>query len=215
MSSNHQPRKRKPRNSAVRKEQNRKASWAYREKRKQKLALLDEILRAESRTDVSMSSVSDETAYGSPTPALVLAFRATEMMDGAGYASHNSSAPSWTPAVPTSHISASPQPLSADSSNHSTEVCTDCCVNGYCQETRPSAHPAGYAHDLNIEMRLWNDHIYNLRPIPSTTIPPFDEKEQIVADSSFSDFYSLPTTEFSTLPVQTYDLSMVNALGCL
>ncbi|KAI1469925.1 uncharacterized protein F4812DRAFT_306987 [Daldinia caldariorum] len=50
----------KKRNSDVRKEQNRIASRAYREKRKQKLALLDEILKSDSQTD-SMSSVSDET----------------------------------------------------------------------------------------------------------------------------------------------------------
>ncbi|KAI1383215.1 uncharacterized protein F4822DRAFT_68906 [Hypoxylon trugodes] len=50
----------KKRNSEVRKEQNRIASRAYREKRKQKLALLDEILKTDSQTD-SMSSVSDET----------------------------------------------------------------------------------------------------------------------------------------------------------
>ncbi|KAI0176293.1 hypothetical protein GGR52DRAFT_354321 [Hypoxylon sp. FL1284] len=72
----------KKRNSDVRKEQNRIASRAYREKRKQKLALLDEILKTDSQTD-SMSSVSDETegytaawslaqsrhASGSPVPA--------------------------------------------------------------------------------------------------------------------------------------------------
>ncbi|KAI1808287.1 hypothetical protein F4811DRAFT_289775 [Daldinia bambusicola] len=70
----------KKRNSDVRKEQNRIASRAYREKRKQKLALLDEILKSDSQTD-SMSSVSDETdgyngswtfqdrqASGSPIP---------------------------------------------------------------------------------------------------------------------------------------------------
>ncbi|KAI8965964.1 hypothetical protein F5Y11DRAFT_343956 [Daldinia sp. FL1419] len=70
----------KKRNSDVRKEQNRIASRAYREKRKQKLALLDEILKSDSQTD-SMSSVSDETdgyngswtfqdrqASGSPVP---------------------------------------------------------------------------------------------------------------------------------------------------
>ncbi|KAI1779993.1 hypothetical protein F4818DRAFT_161415 [Hypoxylon cercidicola] len=50
----------KKRNSDVRKEQNRIASRAYREKRKQKLALLDEILKTDSQTD-SMSSISDET----------------------------------------------------------------------------------------------------------------------------------------------------------
>ncbi|KAL7629331.1 hypothetical protein AAE478_000851 [Parahypoxylon ruwenzoriense] len=74
----------KKRNSDVRKEQNRIASRAYREKRKQKLALLDEILKSDSQTD-SMSSVSDEAegyagswtfsqsrhASNSPVPAVL------------------------------------------------------------------------------------------------------------------------------------------------
>ncbi|KAH7035032.1 uncharacterized protein B0I36DRAFT_87090 [Microdochium trichocladiopsis] len=50
----------KPRNSELRKEQNRIASRAYREKRKQKLALLDEILRTESR-DSSSPSLPDDS----------------------------------------------------------------------------------------------------------------------------------------------------------
>ncbi|CAJ2501806.1 Uu.00g046590.m01.CDS01 [Anthostomella pinea] len=50
----------KSRNTDVRKEQNRVASRAYREKRRQKLALLDELLKSDSCAD-SMSSVSDET----------------------------------------------------------------------------------------------------------------------------------------------------------
>ncbi|RYP34969.1 hypothetical protein DL767_004046 [Monosporascus sp. MG133] len=49
----------KSRNSEARKEQNRLASRAYREKRKQKLALLDELLKTDARD--SASSVSDET----------------------------------------------------------------------------------------------------------------------------------------------------------
>ncbi|RYO87907.1 hypothetical protein DL766_005283 [Monosporascus sp. MC13-8B] len=49
----------KSRNSEARKEQNRVASRAYREKRKQKLALLDELLKNDARD--SVSSVSDET----------------------------------------------------------------------------------------------------------------------------------------------------------
>ncbi|KAI1105207.1 hypothetical protein F4804DRAFT_304689 [Jackrogersella minutella] len=75
----------KKRNSDVRKEQNRIASRAYREKRKQKLALLDEILKSDSQTD-STSSVSDDTegyntswslqsrqASNSPAPAAMSA----------------------------------------------------------------------------------------------------------------------------------------------
>ncbi|KAI1322214.1 hypothetical protein F5Y16DRAFT_51358 [Xylariaceae sp. FL0255] len=50
--------KRKGGNSATRKEQNRKASRIYREKRRQKLALLDELLRTDHD---SLSSASDET----------------------------------------------------------------------------------------------------------------------------------------------------------
>ncbi|OTB08835.1 hypothetical protein M426DRAFT_18904 [Hypoxylon sp. CI-4A] len=71
----------KKRNSDIRKEQNRIASRAYREKRKQKLALLDEILKTDSQTD-SMSSASDETeahsaswsrqASDSPVPAALV-----------------------------------------------------------------------------------------------------------------------------------------------
>ncbi|KAI1345150.1 hypothetical protein F5Y15DRAFT_18678 [Xylariaceae sp. FL0016] len=64
--SNGQAKGPKSRNSEVRKEQNRIASRAYREKRKQRLALLDEILKSDSQTD-SMSSVSDET-QGISTP---------------------------------------------------------------------------------------------------------------------------------------------------
>ncbi|OTA64551.1 hypothetical protein K449DRAFT_404075 [Hypoxylon sp. EC38] len=74
----------KKRNSDIRKEQNRIASRAYREKRKQKLALLDEILKTDSQTD-SMSSVSDDNegyttswslsrhASNSPVPATLSA----------------------------------------------------------------------------------------------------------------------------------------------
>ncbi|KAI0482816.1 hypothetical protein GGR56DRAFT_208646 [Xylariaceae sp. FL0804] len=57
------------RNSEARKEQNRISSRAYREKRKQKLALLDEILNADGHTD-SISSVSDEAEAPSTTTAL-------------------------------------------------------------------------------------------------------------------------------------------------
>ncbi|KAI0022178.1 hypothetical protein F4780DRAFT_205338 [Xylariomycetidae sp. FL0641] len=53
-------RPRKGKNSEIRKEQNRTASRAYREKRKQKLALLDELLKSEQGPE-SMGSPSDDT----------------------------------------------------------------------------------------------------------------------------------------------------------
>ncbi|RYP64632.1 hypothetical protein DL769_006581 [Monosporascus sp. CRB-8-3] len=57
----------KSRNSEARKEQNRVASRAYREKRKQKLALLDVLLKNDARD--CASSVSDETEeYQRPLP---------------------------------------------------------------------------------------------------------------------------------------------------
>ncbi|KAK9776969.1 putative BZIP domain-containing protein [Seiridium cardinale] len=70
----------KPRNTEARKEQNRIASRAYREKRKQKLALLDQILSTEdgdssispSEGDDSqgiMSVASSRQASSSPVPA--------------------------------------------------------------------------------------------------------------------------------------------------
>ncbi|KAI0008021.1 hypothetical protein F4779DRAFT_468085 [Xylariaceae sp. FL0662B] len=82
--SSSQAKSSRSRNSDIRKEQNRIASRAYREKRKQKLALLNEILKSDSQTD-SMSSVSDEAdgyhtslpfsqsrhASHSPTPAVL------------------------------------------------------------------------------------------------------------------------------------------------
>ncbi|KAH8676312.1 hypothetical protein BX600DRAFT_432829 [Xylariales sp. PMI_506] len=50
----------KSRNSEARKEQNRIASRAYREKRKQKLALLDQILKTDSQGSPSSSSELDD-----------------------------------------------------------------------------------------------------------------------------------------------------------
>lgn len=50
----------KSRNSEVRKEQNRIASRAYREKRKQKLALLDSLLKSESQNSSSPQSETDD-----------------------------------------------------------------------------------------------------------------------------------------------------------
>ncbi|ETS86590.1 hypothetical protein PFICI_00418 [Pestalotiopsis fici W106-1] len=55
----------KPRNSEARKEQNRIASRAYREKRKQKLALLDQILNIEDTDAASSPSDIDGISQGS------------------------------------------------------------------------------------------------------------------------------------------------------
>ncbi|ORY60190.1 uncharacterized protein BCR38DRAFT_526721 [Pseudomassariella vexata] len=75
----------KIRKSEVRKEQNRVASRAYREKRKQKLALLEQILQTESRKSPGSTSDFDET-YGA-LPVL----RSRES---------SSSAPTQLPSVP-------------------------------------------------------------------------------------------------------------------
>ncbi|KAI1082874.1 hypothetical protein F5B20DRAFT_487971 [Whalleya microplaca] len=88
--TSNQGRASKSRNSDVRKEQNRVASRAYREKRKQKLALLNEILKSDSQTD-SMSSVSDETD----------GYHASLSFPDSRHASH-SPTPSVLPAVPVS-----------------------------------------------------------------------------------------------------------------
>ncbi|KAI1501774.1 hypothetical protein F5X99DRAFT_408793 [Biscogniauxia marginata] len=109
----------KSRNSDVRKEQNRVASRAYREKRKKKLALLDELLKSD-HTD-SMSSVSDETD-GHYTPLSI------------AHSRHASNSPA--PVVPSAHITtaqwtATTQAMASNDASYSQEAYADCWMDSF------------------------------------------------------------------------------------
>ncbi|KAI0594453.1 hypothetical protein F4775DRAFT_431058 [Biscogniauxia sp. FL1348] len=114
------PRAPKSRNSDIRKEQNRVASRAYREKRKKKLALLDELLKSDSHTD-SMSSVSDEMD-GHHTPLSIAHSR---------HASNSPApvAPSIHPS--TAHWAATTQAMASNAPSYSQETYADCWMNSF------------------------------------------------------------------------------------
>ncbi|KAI1821269.1 hypothetical protein F4861DRAFT_480844 [Xylaria intraflava] len=218
VSSGNQTQKRKARNNDVRKEQNRMASRAYREKRKQKLALLDELLRSDSHTD-TMSTVSDEPEYYSST-ALAWELRGVGLTDGTRHSS-NSPVPFYMAANPTlAQIPAGPQPLPAGPSRD-TETWVNCFTNDYHQEPKTLGHHAEYSRDPNISVMETNpSHAYALRPatsMPQTPMPPtpmlhFDD--ELIGESLST--YPLHDGGVAGFPpTSEYDLNMINALESL
>ncbi|RWA11378.1 hypothetical protein EKO27_g3699 [Xylaria grammica] len=209
-----QPRKRNGRNSDIRKEQNRIASRAYLgEKRRQKLALLDEILKADNHTD-SMSSVSDETEYNSTTPAPE--FFTIESARRTRHSSH-SPAPYYVSAVPAlAPVPVGIVPLPSNSSNSDAEAYASYPVKDYGQETERLATHAEYAHDSNISIiGMSPSYVPPLPPVtsmPSTPMFPFEEE---FIGSSFS-AYPLPDDNVPNFPaISGYDSNMINALQSL
>ncbi|KAJ2992553.1 hypothetical protein NUW58_g2125 [Xylaria curta] len=208
-----QTRKRKGRNSDIRKEQNRIASRAYREKRRQKLALLDEILKSDIHTD-SMSSVSDETEYNSPAPAPE--FRVMESTSRTRHSS-NSPAPYYMSAIPAlAPVSAGIQPVPSNGPNRDTEAYVSYSVKDYGQEAERLATHSGYASDPNVSsIGISSGCVSPLPPttsMPSTPMFPFDDD---FLGESFGT-YPLPDGSMSSFPaVPGYDSNMMNALQCL
>ncbi|KAI1118747.1 hypothetical protein F5Y14DRAFT_446562 [Nemania sp. NC0429] len=212
--SDSQPRKRKGRNSDIRKEQNRIASRAYREKRRQKLALLEEILKSDSHND-SMSSVSDETEYGSMTP--VSEPRAVKPSSRTRHSS-NSPTPYYVPAVPTTLTLLSEDVRTLPSNGISREM--DDYV-GYCAKDRvPDAEKFGrhaeYSGDPRIPtVRITPGYVPPLpsaTPMPPTPIFPFSG--ETMGDSFGA--YPLPDDSVpGFLDTQGYDSNMVDALRTL
>ncbi|KAI5926830.1 hypothetical protein F4810DRAFT_707369 [Camillea tinctor] len=110
----------KSRNSDIRKEQNRVASRAYREKRKKKLALLDELLKSDSHTD-SMSSVSDETDGNHTSFSIAHSRHAS-----------NSPAPVVPPTHPsTAHWAATTQAMTSNAPSYGQETYADYWMNNF------------------------------------------------------------------------------------
>ncbi|KAI2638148.1 hypothetical protein GGS21DRAFT_488850 [Xylaria nigripes] len=206
--------KRKGRNSAIRKEQNRVASRAYREKRKQKLALLDELLRSDSHAD-SMSSVSDETEYRSSTPGSEC--RAIGYAGGTRHSS-TSPVPSYAPATPElTLVSTTHQPLIPNGPGHNTETCVDYRLNGYCQGPGRLAPHAEFAHNPSIPtIEMNSGHISSLCCISSVpSMPMFTYGDASSIDCSFNE-YPLPNGGVAGFtPTSEYDINMAKALDIL
>jgi len=232
--SDGQSRKRKGRNSDIRKEQNRIASRAYRtsscasrhnrgrgrgqsvaqltcllgEKRKQKLALLDEILKSDSHND-SMSSVSDETEYNPTTPAPD--FVGVEI-GGSRQSSHSpapfylSSAPMMGPVASVEAVGV--QSLPSNGPSRDTGAYVGYPVNGYSQETDE------YAHDpiitpVGLSPGYVSPHS-SVTPMPSTPMFPFEEEFPGEFPSSI---YPLPDGGVPSFSATSgYDSNMINAL---
>ncbi|KAK5634430.1 hypothetical protein RRF57_010143 [Xylaria bambusicola] len=196
-----QPRKRRGRNSDIRKEQNRIASRAYREKRRQKLALLDEILK-DTHPD-SMSSVSDETE--SPAPE----FRTMEPTRRTRNSSH-SPAPYFMPSVPA--IPSVPMPSNGPS--HDADAYVSYLVKDYVQDAEGLATHTHNPNSSAIGMSTgYVSSLPPISPMPSTPMFPFDE--DFMGDP-FST-YPLPGSSVTSFPNPNsgYDSNMINALQSL
>ncbi|KAI0395111.1 hypothetical protein F5Y17DRAFT_225029 [Xylariaceae sp. FL0594] len=208
-----QSRKRKGRNSEVRKEQNRIASRAYREKRKQKLALLDEILKSDSHTD-SMSSVSDETEFKPTTPAPD--FLGMEI--GGSRQSSHSPSPFYLSSAPAMSSESSVaavgiQPLPSNGPSRDPLAFFSYPVNGYAQETVEYAHgpslpPVGVSSGYVSPQ-------HSVPPMPPTSMFPFEDEYISEPPSSI---YPVPD-ETRTVPgfstASGYDPNMMNAIQSL
>ncbi|KAI1418962.1 hypothetical protein F5Y12DRAFT_358090 [Xylaria sp. FL1777] len=207
--SESQPRKRRGRNSDIRKEQNRIASRAYREKRRQKLALLDEILKSDNHND-SMSSVSDETEYNSTTPAPD--FRTMESARRTRNSSH-SPAPYYMSAVPAlPSVTAGVQPLPSNGPGCDADAYGGYSVKDYVQEAERLA-----THAPISAIGMGTSYAPPLPPIagmPSAPMFPFDE--EFMGDAFGA--YPLPdggSVPGFTAPPSGYDSNMINALQSL
>ncbi|KAI8632061.1 hypothetical protein F5Y19DRAFT_472946 [Xylariaceae sp. FL1651] len=209
-------RKRKGRNSDARKEQNRIASRAYREKRKQKLALLDEILKSDCHTD-SMSSVSDETECNSTTPAPE--FRALDIASRSRHPT-NSPTASYLPAASVmAPVTAGMQPLLSNGPSRDTETYVSYRMDGYSQGsdvlTTHAEYPPHSVVLTNNELGITSHYGHAIPPIglmPSAPLFPFDEE---FMDDCFG-IYPLPEGGVSSLSESSgYDPNMINALQSL
>ncbi|KAI0125937.1 hypothetical protein BJ170DRAFT_597166 [Xylariales sp. AK1849] len=107
----------KTRNSEARREQNRVASRAYREKRKQKLALLDRILKPDNQESPSPSSELDDD----PDSLSVIHSRQTSMSPG----------PTPQPAAPCTTIRPSAGQTLGTNSQFGGDSFDDLWMNGF------------------------------------------------------------------------------------
>ncbi|KAI1281056.1 hypothetical protein F5Y07DRAFT_317465 [Xylaria sp. FL0933] len=209
--SENQPRKRRGRNSDIRKEQNRIASRAYREKRRQKLALLDELLKSDHHND-SMSSVSDETEYNSTSAA---EFRTMEPARRTRNSSH-SPAPYFMSAVPTLPSTlAGVQTLPSNGPGCDTDTYGNYAVKDYVQEAERLATQAHNPHVSVIGMSTgYVSPLPPISPMPSTPMFPFDE--DFMGDP-YSAYPPIPESRVPSYPAPTssYDSNMINALQSL
>ncbi|GAP86208.2 hypothetical protein SAMD00023353_0303480 [Rosellinia necatrix] len=214
--SDGQARKRKSRNSDVRKEQNRIASRAYREKRRQKLALLDEILKSDSHTD-SMSSVSDETEYSAMTPAPAPEFRAAEPTSAATH-SPRSPAPYYMSAGPRlASMSAGIQTLPSSIPSRDAGGYVSYSVRDYSQEPERLTTHTDYACDPNIAtMGLSSGYVSPLPSVASMSSAPMFPFDEEAMGGPFSAYPPLEV-DVSGFPAATpgCDSDMINALQSL
>ncbi|KAJ8121220.1 hypothetical protein ONZ43_g2276 [Nemania bipapillata] len=155
-----------------------------------------------------MSSVSDETEYGSNTPAPE--FRAAEATSRTRLPS-NSPAPYYMSAAPVmAPVPASIQPLP------STEPYVSYSVRDYDQEAERFVRHAEYATEPSIStIGMTSGYISSLpavTPLPSTPMFPFEEEP--ISDSFSA--YPLPDGSVPSLPASLgYDSNMITALQSL
>ncbi|KAI0200068.1 hypothetical protein F4808DRAFT_430452 [Astrocystis sublimbata] len=209
-SSGSRAQSRKRQNSNVRKEQNRIASRAYREKRRQKLALLDEILKSDSKSDTT-SSVSDETELNSTTS--VRDHLAAESVGGFRYPSSTNSptpyymshipAPSEVPFPPFDRPNYDAVPYSVED-NTSQEAGSFAT-----QQTGHLSVPYLFTTGMS------PDYMY-----PQATETPMMSKPTLTFDRQLiGDSYNEPNPADSIMPAFPaplhYDSNMINALQSL
>ncbi|KAI4858810.1 hypothetical protein F4820DRAFT_454503 [Hypoxylon rubiginosum] len=190
----------KKRNSDVRKEQNRIASRAYREKRKQKLALLDEILKTDSQTD-SMSSVSDETEGYTASWSLAQSRHAS-----------NSPVPAALSTVPV----ASQWPTTSPSMSSAVPVYShdsyDNWMNCFDRPSNAFSSSNDYVQQFEVGgTSLDTAASYNMPPLPSMTsapstppVPPMPLDPLLVASFAPHSHHSQPVHITSSSNLPTY-----------
>lgn len=213
-----QTRKRKGRNSDIRKEQNRIASRAYREKRRQKLALLNEILKSDNHAD-SMSSVSDETESGPVTPTPE--FRKADSGSRAGSSQHSPASYCISAAPEIVTIAAAFPPLPSNGPPRDTGAYISYPVKGYSREAERLGTRAEYAYDPSLSaMGVSSDYappLTTMGSMPSAPMFAFD-------DDSTGGFYSAcPSPESSSSNVRGHppsttsghDTDVANAIRSL
>ncbi|KAH9902284.1 hypothetical protein F4778DRAFT_781517 [Xylariomycetidae sp. FL2044] len=164
----------KSKNSDTRREQNRIASRAYREKRKQKLALLDEILKSDSQTADSMSSVSDEAeVYHTPYSA-----------PGNRHSSRSPVPPVLSTLPTTTAWATSTPPVSLEASSYGQNMYGGDWLNDFARTNETFTADNHYMHtyvpgDTSIEPS-------SQYPPSIPSIQPFPENPPIAPDPSLS-----------------------------
>lgn len=160
-----------------------------------------------------MSSVSDETEYGSTTP--VSESRAME--SSSRRHSSNSSTPYYVPAAPTlTLVPEGIRTLPSNGLSREMEAYVSYCTKDYGQEAEKFARHAGYASDPRIPtVRITPGYVPPLpsaTPIPSTPMFPFNGAAM---GESFG-AYPLPDHRVPNFPdTREYDTNMINALQTL